>query len=89
MTPGRSFDLNAVNTAIRAGIRVFDMAGEMVVTFESNDALTFYSFPWDGLNASGERVRRGPLIAVGTIDYPDGQHEVIRRAFIYDPETSP
>jgi hypothetical protein len=87
--PGASFDLNTVNEAINADVRIFDVGGDLVVHFESREAGTFYSFPWDGLNGSGERVHRGPLVAVGTIDYADGSHQVVRRVFLFDPEASP
>jgi hypothetical protein len=89
MAPGSSFDLNAVGQASRAEVRIFDMAGDIVVEFESAQPLTFYSFIWNGRNGSGERVRRGPLIAVGILDYPDGTHDVVKRAFLFDPEGSP
>jgi hypothetical protein len=79
--PGATFDLNAVSDALGADVRVFDVAGDFVVRFESREAQTFY--------ASGERVHRGPLVAVGTIDYPDGSHKVVRRVFLYDPEAPP
>jgi hypothetical protein len=88
-TPGGSFDLNAVRTASGANVRIFDMEGNLVVRFESDDARTFYSFPWDGNNGTGHGVRRGPLVAVATIDYPDGAHEVIRQVFLFHPEGSP
>jgi hypothetical protein len=87
--PGASFDLNTARDASQAELRVFDVTGDFVVGFESREPRMFYSFAWDGLNASGERVRRGPLIAVGVIHYPDGTSEVIRRAFLFDPEGSP
>jgi hypothetical protein len=89
MAPGAAFNLNAVNEARGAALRVFDMTGDLVVQFASTETKVLYSFPWDGLNASREAVRRGPLVAVGTIDYPDGTHEVIRRAFLFDPGASP
>ncbi len=89
MAPGAAFDLNAVNEARGAALRVFDMTGDLVVQFASTETKVLYSFPWDGLNASREAVRRGPLVAVGTIDYPDGTHKVIRRAFLFDPGASP
>ena len=87
--PGASFDLNAVNMATRADLRLFDVAGGQVIHFESSQSQTFYSFLWNGLNQSGERVRRGPLVAVATIDYPDGSHQIIRRVFLFNPEASP
>lgn len=89
MTPGTSFDLNAVNMATGADVRLFDVGGEQVMHFESNDQRAYYTFLWDGFNQSGERVHRGPLVAVGTIDYPDGTHQVIRKVFLFNPEGSP
>ncbi len=89
MVAGASFDLNAVETAVKAELRVFDTAGDLVVRFESHESRTFYSFPWDGKNGSYQSVRRGPLVAVGAIDYPDGTHDVIRQVFLFDPEGAP
>jgi hypothetical protein len=34
-------------------------------------------------------VRRGPLVAVAAIDYPDGTHEIVRQVFLFDPKGSP
>lgn len=86
--PGASFDLNPVVTAAKAELRVFDTQGALVVRFENREPRTFYSFPWDGKNASFQNVLRGPLVAVATIDYPDGTHDVIRQVFLFDPEGS-
>ena len=84
--PGASFDLNPVTTAVKAELRVFDVTGDLVIGFESREPRTFYSFVWDGKNGSFENVRRGLLVAVGAIDYPDGTHSVMRQVFLFDPE---
>lgn len=89
MVPGRSFDINPVEPAVKVELRIFDTTGDLVVKFESREPRTFYSFPWDGKNGSYQGVRRGPLVAVGAIDYPDGTHDVIRQVFLFDPEGSP
>ena len=89
MVPGKSFDLNPVETAARVEVRIFDPAGDLVIKFESHETRDFYSFPWDGKNGSYQSVRRGLLVAVGAIDYPDGTHDVIRKAFLFDPEGAP
>lgn len=86
---GASFDINVTDPVGKVVLRVFDVMGDLVTQFESREQRTFYSFPWDGLNASGERVHRGPLIAVAAIDYSDGSHEVIRRAFLFDSDGAP
>jgi hypothetical protein len=87
--PGASFDVNPVETAVKVELRIFDTTGDLVVRFESREPRVFYSFPWDGKNGSYQSVRRGPLVAVGAIDYPDGTHDVIRQVFLFDPEGSP
>ena len=87
--PGASFQVNAVRVAAGASLRVFDVTGDLVAKFESRDARQFYSFPWNGVNGSGASVRRGPLVAVGSIDYDDGTHDVLRRVFLFDPEGQP
>jgi len=89
MIPGRSLDLNAVDTAVKAELRIFDVTGDLVVRFESHEQRTFYSFVWDGMNASDQPVQRGPLVAVGVLSYPDGTHNVVRRAFLFDPAGAP
>jgi hypothetical protein len=87
--PGASFDLNPVETAVKAELRIFDTTGDLVIRFQSREPRAFYSFPWDGKNGSYQSVRRGPLVAVGAIDYLDGTHDVIRQVFLFDPEGSP
>lgn len=87
--PGAAFQVNAVRTAAGATLRIFDVTGDLVVKFENRDARQFYSFPWNGVNGSGVAVQRGPLVAVGAIDYDDGTHDVVRRVFLFDPEGNP
>jgi hypothetical protein len=89
MTPGATFSLNASEPAIKAELRIFDTGGDLVVRFESHESRTIYSFPWDGKNGSHQNVRRGPLVAVGTIDYPDGTRDVLRQVFVYDTQAAP
>ncbi len=89
MVPGASFDINTVDPAAKVELRIFDTAGDLVIRFQSREPDTFYSFLWDGENGSEQSVRRGPLVAVAAIDYPDGTHEIIRQVFLFDPKGSP
>jgi hypothetical protein len=89
MTPGAILSLNSTEPATKAELRIFDTAGDLVIRFEGRDSRTYYAFPWDGKNGSYLSVRRGPLVAVGTIDYPDGTRDVLRQVFLYDPQGSP
>lgn len=89
MVPGASFDLNPVAPTVKVELRIFDTGGDLVKKFESNEPRSFYTFPWDGKNNSYLQVKRGPLVAVGLIDYADGTHDVVRQAFLFDPQGAP
>jgi flagellar hook assembly protein FlgD len=89
MVPGASFDLNTVDAAAKVELRIFDTVGDLVIRFQNREPRTTYSFVWDGKNGSGQSVRRGPLVAVAAVDYPDGTHEIVRQVFLFDPKGSP
>ena len=84
--PGDSFDVNTSRTASRCTLRLFDMTGQIVKILEDNSATRHYSIPWNGVNGSGVDVRKGPLIAVASIDYSDGTRDIFREVFLYDPD---
>jgi flagellar hook assembly protein FlgD len=84
--PGASFDVNAARMASSAAIRVFDMIGDLVVTFTDDEPKQFYSFAWNGHNASGATVKKGPLVAVASVTYDDGTRDVFREVFLFDPD---
>jgi hypothetical protein len=85
-TPGAAFDINAPRLARGAELRVFDLAGDLITLFSNSSGRQFYTFPWDGRNSSGTNVKRGPLVAVATLDYGDGSRDVFRAVFLYDPD---
>lgn len=84
--PGDSFDINASRTASGCTLRLFDMTGQIVKILEDNSVRQYYALPWDGVNGSGVNVRKGPLIAVASIDYGDGARDIFREVFLYDPD---
>jgi hypothetical protein len=83
--PDDRFDINARSPATGCTLRVFDLLGELVVVLTDHTAQQFYSVAWNGLNGSGVDVKRGPLVAVVSIDYVDGSHDIFREVFLYDP----
>jgi hypothetical protein len=83
--PGDLFDVNANGTASGCTLRLFDLTGHLVIALEDDDTQQFYSFSWNGLNGSGVEVKKGPLVGVAAVDYPDGSHDVFREIFLYDP----
>ena len=83
--PGDVFDVNASRTATRCTLRVFDLTGQVVVVLEDDGTRQFYSIAWNGINGSGIDVKKGPLVAVASVDYEDGTHDVFREVFLFDP----
>lgn len=82
--PGGTFQINADRIARAATLRVFDVTGDMVTQFEDGTARQYYTFSWNGRNSSDRPVRRGPLVAVATIEYDDGTRDVLREVFLFD-----
>ncbi len=82
--PGGRFNVNADRVAASVTLRVFDVAGDLVTFFDDETARQHYVFAWDGRNSSGVNVRRGPLVAVASIDYGDGTRDVFREVFLFD-----
>ena len=83
--PGDVFDVNANGIASRCTLRLFDLLGGVVKVFEDDNPRQFYTFNWNGINGSGADVRKGPLVAVASIEYADGTRDVFRKVFLYDP----
>lgn len=83
--PGDAFDVNASRTAARCTLRVFDLSGQSVIVLEDDGAKQFYSIAWNGSNGTGIDVKKGPLVAVASVDYDDGSHDVFRTVFLFDP----
>lgn len=83
---GGSFAVNTARNADRVSLRVFDLIGNVVIEFERDDDATSYAFAWDGRNGSGITVRRGPLVVIAEVIYPDGEREILREAFLFNPD---
>jgi flagellar hook assembly protein FlgD len=86
MRPGDYFDLNLSETAAQAEVRIYDLSGDLVVVLEDSSNKQYYSLYWDGRNGSGDRVKRGPLVAVATVVRYDGGKDTFRELFLFDPE---
>lgn len=83
--PGDTFDVNANGIASRCTLRLFDLLGGVVNVFEDDNPRQFYTFNWNGMNGSSADVRKGPLVAVASVEYADGTRDVFREVFLYDP----
>lgn len=82
--PGDDFVINVGAPGRSAEIRVYDLWGDLVVILESNVAGSSYGIAWDGTNASGETVRKGPLVAVATVRFDDGRIRRFRTLFLLE-----
>jgi hypothetical protein len=83
--PNDVIHLNLARMASEATLRIYDLAGDLVVILEIDESRTNYPFAWDGINGDGEEVKKGPLVAVAEIRYEDGDKEVKREIFLFDP----
>jgi hypothetical protein len=61
------------------------MSGNLVRVLTDPWAGEFVSIPWDGLNGDGEKVHKGPLVAVAYLDSSTGKSEPIREIFLFEP----
>jgi hypothetical protein len=83
--PGDSFQFNVSDAGFGVTLRVYDMAGHLVRAFTEPFSSEFVSFQWDGLNGDGEKVHKGPLVAVAVVEGSEGSSETLREIFLYEP----
>gem|GEM_PF-1954884 len=83
-TPGDSFQFIPTAPTNGAEIRIYDLSGQLVIVLQRTVAAATYEFSWNGRNADGVGVDRGPLVAVA-IARGQGSGEPIRRIFLFDP----
>jgi hypothetical protein len=84
--PGGAFDVNVATTGVRAALRVYDLTGDLVILLEDFREGQNYSFPWTGFNGRGKAVRKGPLVAVVTVELTSGETQTFRELFLYEPD---
>jgi hypothetical protein len=82
---GDAFQVNLAGDARRVTVRIFDLAGHVVRVLEQTPASDFVSISWNGANGDGERVKKGPLVSVATIEYTSGESEMRREVFLFEP----
>ncbi len=83
--PGDSFQFNASDAGFGVTLRLYDMGGHLVRVFTERWTGEFVSISWDGLNGDGEKVHKGPLVAVAYVDASEGSSEVLREIFLFEP----
>jgi hypothetical protein len=84
--PGDQFAVNLGRPASRVVVRVYDFSGGLVVTLQQDSPGRNAALTWDGRNGGGEEVKRGPLVANAEVRYEDGETEVLREVFLFDPD---
>ena len=84
--PGDQFAVNLSRPASRVVLRVYDLSGGLVVTLQQDAPGLNAALTWDGRNGGGEEVRKGPLVANAEVRYDDGETEVLREVFLFDPD---
>jgi flagellar hook assembly protein FlgD len=83
--PGDRFTVNLTRDASEVTLRIFDLAGDVVIVLTDSTPGRDFAFEWDGLNGDGVAVKKGPLVAVVELRYEDGDTNVFREIFLFDP----
>lgn len=83
--PGDEFQLNLSREASHAKLRLYDLAGDLVATVSRSRPAKNFVFRWDGRNGSGTDVKRGPLVAVAVAVFENGEEQIFREIFLFDP----
>ncbi|MCH7548878.1 MAG: hypothetical protein IH969_04960 [Candidatus Krumholzibacteriota bacterium] len=83
--PNDEFIINTAQPTPRVEVRVYDLRGDFVIALESNQLTPNHTLAWHGRNGSGVSVKKGPFVAVATIEYPDGTRTRQREIFLYEP----
>lgn len=83
--PDNAFNVNVSTAAALVALRIYDLTGDLVTRMDSDARRTDYVFTWDGLNGSGESTKKGPLVAIATVQFDDGSKQVYRELFLYEP----
>jgi hypothetical protein len=83
--PGDSFQFNVSDAGFGVTLRLYDMGGHLVRIFSERWSGEFVSFPWDGLNGDGEKVHKGPLVAVAYVEASEGSNQIVREIFLFEP----
>lgn len=68
--------------ADRLRMEFWTLGGDLVQVLEDSQGGELFDLSWDGRNRDGIRVNSGPLLALVHIDYPGGDSETLKRAFI-------
>jgi hypothetical protein len=82
---GDAFQVNAAKPARSVTLRVYDMSAHVVCVLLGRFSGDFVSITWDGLNGGGEKVKKGPLVAVARVQYEGGDEESLRGIFLFEP----
>jgi flagellar hook assembly protein FlgD len=83
--PGNRFNINLARDAAEVTLRIFDLTGDVVIVTTDSTPGREFAFEWDGLNGDNIAVKKGPLVAVVEVRYEDGDSNVFREIFLFDP----
>ncbi|MEE9269088.1 MAG: hypothetical protein V3V49_02400 [Candidatus Krumholzibacteria bacterium] len=80
-----SFQINLSKRALVVTLKIYDLGGHLVEELSSAIVSTSVTISWDGLNGDHDLVEKGPLVAVAKVDYQDGDREIFREIFLFQP----
>ncbi|MFQ5511474.1 MAG: FlgD immunoglobulin-like domain containing protein [Candidatus Krumholzibacteriia bacterium] len=79
------FQINLTKPALTVTVKIYDLGGHLVEELSSSIVSTSVTISWDGLNGDSDPVEKGPLVAVARAHYLDGDREVFREIFLFQP----
>ncbi len=83
--PGDAFQVNLSKSTAAVTLRVYDLGGHLVVTLYNTESAVKITIPWDGLNGDGDKVMKGPLVAVAHVKSAGEAAIVFREIFVFEP----
>ncbi len=80
--PGDEFQVSTGTNVNSVRLRLYDMAGDLVLVLEDNSPRSSFRFRWNGTNGDGDEVRKGPLMLV--VEIVD-TGRIFKELFLYAP----
>lgn len=81
---GDAFQVNLAEPARAVTLRLYDLGGHLVRLLEERSPADKVSIAWNGLNGDGQKVKKGPLVAVAVVELSSGKNEVFREIFLFE-----
>ncbi|MDZ4806274.1 MAG: hypothetical protein SGI90_15550 [Candidatus Eisenbacteria bacterium] len=83
--PGGRIQVGTERSASNLRIELWTLGGDLARVLADGSPRDVYALTWDGTDGAGNRLNSGPLIAVITLEFPDGRIHTEKLAMILAP----